>query len=78
MLAFDGLVRSRLKEAGGGVPVVVPRGRCRVEVHEGIVSLSWTAESGKAASVVLTTDRLEYYLEGGSILIIDPAQIYSR
>jgi hypothetical protein len=79
MLAFDGLVRSRLREAAGGVPVVVPRGRCRVQVHEGIVSLSWTTDSGKAGSVVLTTARLEDYLEAGSILIVDPAQmIYCR
>jgi len=78
MVAFDGLVRGRLTEAVGGVPVVVPRGRCWVEIHEGIVSLSWTADNGKAGSVLLQAHRLEEYLEAGAILIIDPAQLCSR
>ena len=41
MLAFDALVRGRVTESSQGVAVVVPRGRCKVETHEGIVSLSW-------------------------------------
>jgi hypothetical protein len=48
-----------------------------VEIHEGIVSLSWTADNGKAASVLLRAHRLEEYLESGAILIIDPAQLCS-
>ena len=78
MLAFDGLVRGRLKESVDGVPVAVPRGRCKVEVHEGIVSLTWTTESGKVDSVVMKADRLEGYLEAGALMIIDPAQLCGR
>lgn len=75
MLAFDCLVRRRLKESIGDICVEVPEGRCKVEVHEGIVSLTWTTCRGEGGNVTVQADRLEKYLETGSILIIDPAQL---
>lgn len=75
MLAFDGLVRGRLIEIVDGLTVVVPQGRCRVQIHEGLVSVSWTREGAKAGSVLLKAHRLEEYLDAGVILMIDPAQL---
>ena len=75
MLAFDALVRGRVTESSQGVAVVVPRGRCKVETHEGIVSLSWINRIGGTQSVVLTAQRFEEHLEAGAILIVDAAQI---
>jgi hypothetical protein len=77
MLAFDALVRGRVTESSQGMAVVVPRGRCKVETHDGIgiVSLSWTTETGGAESVVLTAQRFEEHLEAGAILIVNAAQI---
>lgn len=78
MLAFDCLVRGRLIESVDRVPTAVPRGRCKVEVHEGFVSLRWATENGAVGSVVMKADRLEAYLEAGALLIVDPAQLCSR
>ena len=75
MLTFDGLVRGLVTESSHGVAVVVPRGRCKVETHEGIVSLSWITRTGGTQSVVLTAQRFEEHLEAGAILIVDAAQI---
>lgn len=65
-------------EAVDGVPMAVPRGRCKVEVYQGLVSVAWTGDRGTSGSVVLKADRLEHYLEAGVILIIDPAQLCGR
>jgi hypothetical protein len=46
-----------------------------VQIHEGLVSVSWTREGAKAGSVLLKAHRLEEYLDAGVILMIDPAQL---
>ena len=41
MLVFDALVRGRVMyEVADGPPERIPMGRCRVETHEGFVSLT--------------------------------------
>ena len=76
MVKFDALVRGRLTEAAeDGMTVAVPRRRCEVEAHEGVVTLRCLSEAGIAQSVQLSADRFEAYLEAGAILILDAAQI---
>lgn len=75
MLVFDALVRGRVTAGSEGPAVLVPRGRCRVQTHEGIVSVSWTADTGRTESVVMTGPRFEEHLEAGAILILDAAQV---
>lgn len=75
MLAFDALVRGRVIVNSRGIAVVVPRGRCKVETHEGIVSLSWTTDDAHTESTILTGPGFEKHLESGAILIVDAAQV---
>lgn len=75
MLIFDALVRGRVTESSQGVDVLVPRGRCKVETHEGFVSLSWNTDNGGTEGVVVTGLRFEEHLEAGAILIVNAAQI---
>ena len=75
MLVFDALVRGRVSVISSETALVVPRGRRKVETHEGIVSLTWTTETGDAESVVLTAQRFEEHLEAGAILIVNAAQV---
>jgi len=75
MLAFDALVRGRLTERAGSEPVEVPRGHCKVETHEGVVSLVWEADDGEAHSVTLAAGRFERHLDSGAIVILDAAQL---
>lgn len=78
MLAFDVLVRGRVTyEALDGAPARVPRGHCRVETHEGFVSLLWIDDVG-AHSATLTAERFEEHLEGGAVLVLDAAQLGRR
>lgn len=78
MLSFDALVRGRVKlEEGPGVSARVPPGRCTVQAHEGIVSLSWT-ENGEERSATLSAQQFEEYLDAGAILIVDAAQLALR
>jgi hypothetical protein len=74
MLAFDALVRGRVVYEAHNVPMRVPQGHCKVEAHEGFVSLSWM-EDGQEHTAVLKVAEFEAYLEGGALLITDPAQI---
>lgn len=75
MLAFDVLVRGRVTyEVAGGGSARIPQGRCRVEAHEGFVSLAW-ADGAWRHSASLTAQRFEDYLEAGAILVLDPAQL---
>ena len=75
MLAFDALVRGALTEQEGSGPVVVPRGHCKVEAHEGVVSLLWEAGDGEPHSVTLAAGRFERHLDSGAIVILDAAQL---
>ena len=75
MLAFDALVRGTLTEPAGNVPVVVPRGHCKVEAHDGVVSLLWEADDGEAHCVTLAAGRFERHLDSGAIVILDAAQL---
>ena len=75
MLAFDALVRGRVTcEVAGGPPERVPEGHCRVEAHEGFVSLTWSDEEG-TRSATLTAARFEDYLEAGAIGVLDASQL---
>jgi len=74
-MAFDALVRGALTEPAGSDPVVVPRGHCKVETHEGVVSLLWEADDGEAHSVTLAAGRFERHLDSGAIVILDAAQL---
>ena len=75
MLAFDALVRGRVTyEVADGPPTRIPVGRCKVEAHEGFVSLSWS-DAQWTHSATLSSERFETYLEAGAILILDAAQI---
>jgi hypothetical protein len=75
MLAFNGLVQGCLMAAVESIRVAVPRGRCKVEMHQGIVSLSWKTNSVQSSGVVLSATQLEDYLEAGAILIIDRGEL---
>jgi hypothetical protein len=78
MLSFDALVRGRVKYDGEQGPGSrVPPGRCTVQAHEGVVSLTWS-EEGLERSATLSAQQFEEYLEGGAILIVDSAQLAHR
>ena len=75
MMAFDALVRGHVThEVADGPPARIPMGRCKVETHEGFVSLSWS-DTHWTHSATLSTERFEDCLEAGAILILDAAQI---
>lgn len=74
MVEFDVLICGRLKETAEGEHVVVPRGHCRVQAHEGFVSLAWLAETGNASATV-PARRFAEHLEAGAIVIVDAAQL---
>jgi hypothetical protein len=75
MLAFDALVRGRvIFSAPEGAPDRVPEGHCRVEAHEGFVSLAWAEEDG-TRSATLPAERFEEYLEAGAIVVLDASQL---
>lgn len=75
MVKFDVLVCGRLKESTDGVAFVVPRGHCRVQAHEGFVSLAWATETGGSQSATITAHRFAEHLEAGAIVIVDAAQL---
>jgi hypothetical protein len=62
-------------EVAIGPPVRIPTGRCKVEAHEGFVSLSWSG-SRWTHSATLSTERFDNCLEAGASLILDAAQIH--
>ena len=75
MLAFDALVRGRvIYDAADGAPDRVPEGHCRVEAHEGFVSLAWVEEEG-TRSATLSAEQFEDYLEAGAIIVLDASQL---
>lgn len=75
MLVFDALVRGRVTyEVADGPPIRVPQGHCRVQAHEGFVSLSWS-EDKWTNSATLTAERFWEYLDSGAILVLDAAQL---
>ena len=78
MVNFEVLVCGRLKEVADGGLVVVPRGHCRVQAHEGFVSLAWLTEGGGAHSVTMSSHRFAEHLEAGAIVIVDAAQLRER
>ena len=69
MIKFEALITGRLTEIDAATAVTIPRGPCELEIHEGVVSLSWT-ERGRPQSVILAAHRLEEYLDDSAILII--------
>ena len=75
MLAFDALVRGRVTyEVAGGPAERVPEGHCRVEAHEGFVSLTWSVGDG-TRSATLTAARFDEYLDAGAIIVLDASQM---
>jgi hypothetical protein len=70
MLAFDALVRGRVTYEVAGPPVHIPQGRCRVQPHEGFVSLLWS-ENEWTHSATLTAARFEESLEAGAVVVLD-------
>ena len=75
MLAFDALCRGRVTfDASDGAPARVPEGHCRVEAHEGFVSLAWVEKDGPR-SITLSAERFEAYLEAGAIVVLDASQL---
>ena len=78
MVKFDVLICGRLKETTEGASVVVPRGHCQVQAHEGFVSLAWLTESGTSQSATIPARRFAEHLEAGTIVIVDAAQLRER
>ena len=79
MVKFEVLICGRLKEtAESGGPVVVPRGHCQVQAHEGFVSLAWLTEAGSSQSATISAHRFAEHLEAGAIVIVDAAQLRER
>ena len=75
MLAFDALVRGRVTyEVAGGPPARIPTGHCRVEAHEGFVSVSWPHEDC-TRSAKMRSSQFEEWLEAGAVLVLDAAQL---
>lgn len=75
MVKFDVLICGRLKETAHGATVVVPRGHCQVQAHEGFVSLAWVTETGGPQRATLPAHRFAEHLEAGAIVIVDAAQL---
>ena len=75
MIKFDVLICGRLKETADGTAVVVPRGHCQVQAHEGFVSLAWLTETGCSQSATIPAHRFAEHLEAGAIVIVDAAQL---
>ena len=78
MVKFDVLICVRLKETADGAPVVVPRGHCQVQAHEGLVSLAWCTEAEGPRSAMMGSRRFARHLEAGAIVIVDAAQLWER
>ena len=77
MLAFDALVRGRVTYEVAGPPVRIPQGHCRVQPHEGFVSLMWS-EDEWTHSATLTAARFEESLEAGAVVVLDAVQLAHR
>ena len=59
MTAFDALVRGHVThEVADGPPARIPMGRCKVEAHEGFISLSWS-DTQWTHSATLSIERFE-------------------
>ena len=78
MLAFGARVGGRLTATMDGTPVLVPRGHCEVQVHQGIVRVTWITEAGDACCTVLGAERFEQHIEAGAIVIVDPEAVCNR
>lgn len=75
MVEFDVLIRGRLKESTDGMSVVVPRGHCRVQAHDGFVNLAWPTAGGNSESATVPARRFAEHLEAGAIVIVDAGQL---
>ena len=75
MLAFDALVRGPVTyEVAGGPPARIPTGHCRVEAHEGVVSVSWHQED-RRRSATMRASQFEQCLVAGAVVVLDAAQL---
>jgi len=75
MLVFDALVRGRVMyEIADGPPERIPMGRCRVETHEGFVSLTWTDKEW-TRSTTMSPARFAEWLGTGAVVVVNAAQL---
>ena len=75
MLVIDALVRGRVpyEVADGPSVAPIPQGLCRVQAHEGFVSLLWS-EDQWTHSATLAAERFEEWLEAGTVVVLNAAQ----
>ena len=75
MLAFDALVRGRVTYGVlDGHPARIPPGRCRVETHEGFVSLTWT-DKVWTRSTTMSPVRFAEWLGTGAVVVVNAGQL---
>lgn len=52
-----------------GPQPAVPKGPCRVEFHDGTVTLTWTEGDGEATAVI-TREQFDRHVDSGAIVLL--------